>query len=983
MTQFEIWINNTLIDVKDDVAVSVTNSIADIMQPDTRQTAYTKTIVIPGSKANRELFDYIFELSAYIDSSGGVNFNPDFNPNLKASAVMLIDTVEFFSGIAQLTKVNIIDNENIEFEIVLTGQLTNLFKNIGDAELIDLDLSDYDHDFTDTSIVASWTNTYADGYVYPLIDYGFSSDLEYFNTTAFRPAVFVKNIIDKIFSDAGCTYESAFFDGSFFESLIMPFSGSNFKITSSDIADRLFRAERTSNQTFSVANLGTDSVVKFNDDSTPPNFDASSQYVPASGVFTVASNLGGTFNFSTYIKITTTWTPDTPAIAMKTTVGTVVNISFIKQDASGNNTVLNSTQRIMVCNGANTVTTTQESDPDDQSYYYGMGDGNIYLQSGAITLIPTDKVFVLASYAYSFHSVLGGSNWNPSALPGIFIDGSNNYYDGTIDVNIKADSYVFNQIANADYTEGQTINMNSVLPEKVKQKDFLMSIIKMFNLYIEQDTDVTNKFIIEPREDYYYDGSLDSHILDLTSKLDISQSLEIEPMGALDFKRYRFAYKEDKDYFNTDYLNRWGETYSERVVDVDNDFIVNEKKTDVIFSATPSVGNGSSDRIIPRILNIDLSGVSSPVSANPRILQWGGLKNTNNPFYIRYGGVDTAYTQYPYAGMLDDPFDPTVSLDWEVPDEIYWTNIFHDINYTNKNLYNQYWKQFIEEITDANSKIVRGWFDIRPYDYVRLDFRKLYYFENEYFRLNKIYDYNPLNNALTKLEFIRVKRGLTPSFNITEADNYPQDDLSPAFVSPDTQGGNTFQLGATPMIKGERNRVANNVISYMVSGNDNMIGEWARNIMINGDGNAVAGDSSGVVVIGDNNIILGSNVTLINTSNKRIDQNDCTVINGRIVSGVGTVEYITVSKTLTTDGNDDASVFLCDCTSGDLTFNLPVALDFGIGNQLTIKKTDSSANTVTIVPDGSETIHGDVSLILTSQWDSPRLLSDGANWYII
>jgi hypothetical protein len=454
-------------------------------------------------------------------------------------------------------------------------------------------------------------------------------------------------------------------------------------------------------------------------------------------------------------------------------------------------------------------------------------------------------------------------------------------------------------------------------------------------------------------------------------------------MGALDFKEYFFKYKEDKDYFNQKYLDRWGETYSERRVVVNNDFLVEEKTTDVIFSPTPSVGNNSNDRVIPRIVAIDLNGVSSPVTANPRILIWSGLINTNATWYINYNGADQSYTQYPYAGMLDDPYDPTVSLDWEVPDEIYWTNIFNDINYTNKNLYNQYWKQWINEVTDRNSKIVTGWFDIRPYDYTLLDFRKLYYFENEYFRLNKIYDYNPLNNALTKLEFIKVQKSPNISYTTTVTNGNWDLDISPAFSFPFAVGGNVVQAGFSSKVSGERNRVADSVDSYSIVGDGNTIGEWAHNIFINGDENTIAGDSSGVVVFGDGNRVGGSNVTLINTYNKTIDQNNCTYINGRIVSGSGMVEYLSGNKTLGTAGNDDATVYLCDCTAGNITFSLPSAADYGVGVPLNIKKTDATANTVTIDADGSETIDGSGTLVISAQWDNVVLQSDGQNWYIL
>jgi hypothetical protein len=333
--------------------------------------------------------------------------------------------------------------------------------------------------------------------------------------------------------------------------------------------------------------------------------------------------------------------------------------------------------------------------------------------------------------------------------------------------------------------------------------------------------------------------------------------------------------------------------------------------------------------------------------------------------------------------MLDDAFNPTVSLDWEVPDEIYWTSGFDTITYTNKNLYNQYWKKFINEVTDKNSSIVKGWFDIRPYDFTLIDFRKVYYFEREYFRLNKIINYNPLNESLTQMEFVKINQGITTAFDLTEADDVYQVDRTPRFVPPYSQNNNVAPNGFSKMLSGGDNRISPTARSYSVVGNRNTIGEFTDGINITGDDNLVTGDNKNVTIIGDGNRVSGSNVTLIDTYDKIINQSDSTYIGGRCVSGGASVVTVTSNKTVTTSGDDDATTYLCDCTSGNITFNLPPASDFGIGNYINIKKIDATANTVTIDGDGSETIDGVATVVISTQYDSFKLQSDGQNYLII
>jgi len=53
--------------------------------------------------------------------------------------------------------------------------------------------------------------------------------------------------------------------------------------------------------------------------------------------------------------------------------------------------------------------------------------------------------------------------------------------------------------------------------------------------------------------------------------------------------------------------------------------------------------------------------------------------------------------------------------------------------------------------------------------------------------------------------------------------------------------------------------------------------------------------------------------------------------------------------------------------------------------QFHIKKIDSTANTVSIEPDdpGPELIDGAVQAVISTQYDSITVVSDGSNWFII
>jgi len=83
-------------------------------------------------------------------------------------------------------------------------------------------------------------------------------------------------------------------------------------------------------------------------------------------------------------------------------------------------------------------------------------------------------------------------------------------------------------------------------------------------------------------------------------------------------------------------------------------------------------------------------------------------------------------------------------------------------------------------------------------------------------------------------------------------------------------------------------------------------------------------------------------------------------------------------KTITSDyttTESDCYIF-ADASSG----NISITLTTIEGQELMIKKTDSSSNTVTIIP-SSGNIEGNSSLTLSSQYEYYRLYCDGTNWW--
>ncbi len=86
-------------------------------------------------------------------------------------------------------------------------------------------------------------------------------------------------------------------------------------------------------------------------------------------------------------------------------------------------------------------------------------------------------------------------------------------------------------------------------------------------------------------------------------------------------------------------------------------------------------------------------------------------------------------------------------------------------------------------------------------------------------------------------------------------------------------------------------------------------------------------------------------------------------------------------QTLSANGSVTSSVALCDATSGAFTATLPTAVGRS-GQFLKVKKSEGSANGVTVAASGSQTIDGYASIVLESPYAAVMLVSNGSNWFV-
>lgn len=891
------------IDMYDDVSTPLNYAISDIRTPEKRDASYSKTIKVPGTKGNNIRFGHIFD----VNIGDGT-----FNPNVKAPCTIYIDDLPQMSGYLQVLSIEIDDEKRIEYNVCIKGQVGSIFTAIGERELTDLDFSEFNHTYDKTNQKGTWNNPYTDGYIYPLIEYGFDNDLNRFNVEQLYPAIFVRQYIDKIFADAGYIYESNFFNSDPFTKLIIPSNSNKLVLNDTEIQARLYDCTQASSGTISLGAYpsGAFSTTQTVNIDTVIN-DPASQVSIAADTITIYKSGYYNLNFS---------------VNHNFSVGNAPLFNMRIERASGLPTYVGGYGPVAVPSIATTLT--------------ACAGANVFLNAGDVL---TAKVIP----------------YNPN--------GSATQYN-------FSGFRLWNEVVNSGIIEGDNVLMNNSVPLKIKQKDFLLSLIKMFNLYVEVDKDVPNKLYIETRDDFYSSGTT----VNWHYKLDNSKPLEITPMGDLDFRDFYYSYTDDSDKYNKDYKDKYQLAYGNRLYQTGNEFLTGKNEVKVIFSPTPLVADPAQDRVIPRIYNLDESGAVKPKAFNIRLLYCAGEISTSQPwtFEGRTSGISTE-TTYCYAGHLDNPNSPTFDLSFAVPYELYYTAT----SYTNNNVFNKYHKKFIDEITDKDSKIVTGYFYLTPKDIKQLDFRNQFFFGEQLYRLNKIFDYNPIDQQTTKCEFIKIKESNRFTSKIQTI-----------------YGGHGTLIGAeaAPFLPSGSLPMGNTTTKddVIVTGTRNNIGSNVKSAIINGDYNSVFADnvtllnSSGCTIDGT-----GHGVTAINSSGTTFSIQDGFYLYGSYFPRVGLpfakVRNVSSSNKTVNLNATDGVVFVTT-SSSRTTVNLPIAGSYGVfesavsvGKSITIKKVDSAVGDVLIVPATGGLIEDATSYTLTTQYQSITVQSNGTNWYII
>lgn len=207
------------------------------------------------------------------DNAGDFSYNFDIpltTPNLQALGIdSLVDQLD-----KSVYTINDVELLNSSGETVYKGYLrvsvvsdsidasffsgNNNWFNMITGEMLDLDLTQYDTIINEDNIISSWQNT--DGIIFPVINTGegvTQRSLPTFILDDFHPFIYVKNVINKIFTNSGLKLTGSLFSDPVYDRLI---TSNNGGVDPLELESRTVKVSKSDVQVIN----GVREVVEFN-----------------------------------------------------------------------------------------------------------------------------------------------------------------------------------------------------------------------------------------------------------------------------------------------------------------------------------------------------------------------------------------------------------------------------------------------------------------------------------------------------------------------------------------------------------------------------------------------------------------------------------------------------------------------------------------------------------------------------------------------
>jgi hypothetical protein len=810
------------LDVKEGTAFPLNFQVGDIRDISKRQGNYSKTITLTGSKNNNNLLNHYYDVNIVEGT---------FNINALTTGSVIQDGIPIMEDVSvQLTSVKKVQRtdgyeEHVEYEVLIKDSKADFFTAIANKELTDIDFSDLNHTYDATNVVARFTNTVVDGFKYFLP----SSSVGVYNTQEFKPAIFTKVYFDRIFADAGFTYDWPTIGYDRFDKLIIPYNGG---VDNFDYNDYLVKAEITVPTTFVGGNFGPGTTA-INPAQTFTGWteleDPQNIFNPVTGVYTTPFNISSANSQQYDYSVTIAY-----SLQLNNTSGGILYAG--DSQGAANPTYYKPRLNVLAAGLGPIVSNlyTNPTPPSGSNIANNAVPAPLTIPNGVTTILSQTAQTTLPLTYPQLNQLssgtlrLGVANVSPpligQASPQVYwrTGGTGGVNSAAVVIEAVITSIQISIVPNSTiYAIGGTIDVNDYVPKKIKQSDFIKGIFNMYNLYASIDSTQPNKLLLQNRDDFYDSGVE----VDWTEKLAKDQEQELSFLPEITAKKVILTYAPDKDAPNVTYTNATNDIYGQVEVIFDNEYVKEVDTKPILFSPTPVIKTlfgafvpmiaGSAPETNIRIL-YDKTTTTTPLA-------------TCGQFYIYdYGSVGmTNLTDYPLVGHFDDPLTPSFDINFAICDFYY----YQPSNLTDNNLYNRYWRRTMGQIN--NGKMLIANFDLKENDIQALKLNDKIRIDNSWWNINKVIDYDANARKLTRVELISIDNEI--NFTPFMGPGGPIVPTSPSAIGP-MQALAMSTINTTKMLA---SNVFSNQANAMVMGRGNVIVGGTRSVVV-GDGYIVS-----------------------------------------------------------------------------------------------------------------------------------------------
>lgn len=138
MKRIELYFEGIRVETDGDTAIRLSKQLNDIYDPAKITIEFSKTVSLPSTQGNNELFGKIYDVTKIIDTGSALNIGKGFNPSKKTNFKLFVNDSLLYSGYAKLLNIKFESKYSWRYETALYGELGNFLQSFEDFTLKDL-----------------------------------------------------------------------------------------------------------------------------------------------------------------------------------------------------------------------------------------------------------------------------------------------------------------------------------------------------------------------------------------------------------------------------------------------------------------------------------------------------------------------------------------------------------------------------------------------------------------------------------------------------------------------------------------------------------------------------------------------------------------------------------------------------------------------------------------------------------------------------